>query len=326
MYKNLYIAGDWGTSNLRLYLCEYQSGLGSTVLETQYGPGIAQINAKLDDSFESEFFKLSQSWLDQHGNLSVILSGMVGSTIGWKDAPYIDCPVDAESIADGRVSFEARGINFSILAGLRTINPLKLPDVMRGEELQLLGWKLLNPDFQGDRLFALPGTHNKWSFLTAGRIDTFLSSFTGELFAILRDHSILVPNSSQRTAKDAEFNKDSFLEGVSTAQNLGEANLLHALFSVRSRQVLGEMNTNQSTSYLSGLIIAADVIGACKTFSSYRAKDSTPNELGVTIIGESQLSQNYLLTLQQLGIPADCVAPSKVATAGFSAIYQKIYD
>jgi len=318
-----YIAGDWGTSNLRLYLCLYQSGKGSSVIDTRYGLGIGQLQRRdrADSEFETEFFKLSQDWFDQHGNMPVILSGMVGSTIGWKDAPYLDCPVDAERIAHGRFSFSARGIDFSVLGGLKTINPLGLPDVMRGEELQLLGWQLLNSGLQGDRLFALPGTHNKWSLCQQHQIKTFLSAFTGELYEILGKHSILIAQDSQH-----QFDEPSFIEGVNTAQKLGQANILHALFSVRSRQVLGEITAEQSSSYLSGLIIAADVVGAYQVFNSQYSKDPSNDPLGVTIIGESQLSQNYLLALSQLGIPAERVEPSIVAIAGFSAIYQYIYD
>ena len=120
-----FIAGDWGTSNLRLYLCEYSLNGVSQILETRFGPGIGQLNG----DFEGEFFKLGQDWLGQYGPLPVLLSGMVGSTIGWKDAPYLSCPVNAEQLAASRVSFKARGVSFSILAGLKTLNPLGMLDV-----------------------------------------------------------------------------------------------------------------------------------------------------------------------------------------------------
>ena len=281
-------------------------------METRYGPGIR----KLDTGFEETFFTICQDWFDQLGPLPVLLSGMVGSTIGWKDAPYLNCPVDIDEIANGRISFDARGNHFSILAGLKTINPLQLPDVMRGEELQLLGWQQLNPAADQERLFALPGTHNKWSLFKDNKIETFLSAFTGEMFALLRDQSILLSADAEHT-----FSESAFMQGVETAARLDKANILHALFSVRSRQVLGELSAEKAASYLSGLILSADVIGAYGVFNA-----QANVTLGVTVIGESALSQKYLQVLNHLDIPADYYEPTEIAIAGFSALYGRIYE
>lgn len=305
--EHIFIAGDWGTSNLRLYLCQYHADKPSTILDTRFGPGISEING----DFEDKFFNLSQEWLDQHSSIPVILSGMVGSTIGWKDAPYLTCPVSSEQIAEGRVSFSTRGVEFSILAGLKTLNPLGSPDVMRGEELQLLGWMKLNNLQDGRRLFALPGTHNKWTLTENGHISNFLTAFTGELFALLRRNSILITDDSA-----ISFNQQIFMQGVSAIEKLGEAHLVHALFATRSKQVLGEMAASDGLSYLSGLIAAADIIGATKLFN---------NTDGVTVIGESTLTNQYMLIFDHLGISAQSCEPAQIAIAGFEAIYQNIY-
>ena len=312
MQPNYYIAGDWGTSSLRLYLCSRKTGSGSTIVEIRSGPGIHHIK----NNFEEIFFDICQDWIDQYGSIPVILSGMVGSTIGWKDAPYLSCPVSAREIAQGRISFQARGSHFSILAGLKTTNPLQMPDLMRGEELQLLGWQLLNPDDHQARLFALPGTHNKWSLVKAGKVETFLSAFTGELFSILKQHSILLADNDSQS-----FSQDEFMLGVKNASSLNPANILHALFSVRSRQVLGELTATESPCYLSGLLIAADIVGAYGVFNAH-----SEHALSVTIIGEEALRQRYLLALNYLNIPADYYEPSAVAVAGFSSLYESIYE
>jgi len=104
----------------------------------------------------------------------------------------------------------------------------------------------------------LPGTHNKWTLVENGSITNFLTAFTGELFSLLRNNSILVPE--QNTIN---FNQDVFLSGVKAIDALGDAQLLHALFATRSKQVLGEMASTDALSYLSGLIIGADVIRQC---------------------------------------------------------------
>jgi 2-dehydro-3-deoxygalactonokinase len=244
---------------------------------------------------------------------------MIGSTIGWKQTPYLRCPVNILDIVDGRISFTARGIEFSILSGLKTTNLLGLPDLMRGEELQLLGWNVLHADFHGKRLFALPGTHNKWGLVQSRKVETFLSAFTGELFGLLKQHSILIAADPAKTSND--FHEVTFLQGVECAQNLGKANLLHTLFSVRSRQVLKELDTEQSVSYLSGMIIGADIKGAYQTFEGH-----VTEPLEVTVIGESGLSSRYLTAFKYLKIKADHALPTDVAIAGYTAIYEKIYE
>ncbi|MFQ3244323.1 MAG: 2-dehydro-3-deoxygalactonokinase [Arenicella sp.] len=310
-----FIAGDWGTSNLRLYLCEYKPAAAAKILDTRFGSGISQIKG----DFEDKFFELAQDWFEQWGEMPVLLSGMVGSTIGWKDAPYLSCPVDAAQIAAGRLEFNCRGISFSILAGLRTQNPLGAPDVMRGEELQMLGWLRLQKNSKSDnnsgkskRLFALPGTHNKWTLVENGAITNFLTAFTGELFSLLSNHSILIAKPNV-----ISFNQTAFIDGVDAINSLGDAQLLHALFATRSKQVLGEMASADASSYLSGLIIGADVMGASKLFGKVD---------GVTIIGEPSLTQNYALALEYFGVSSERCDPSKIAISGFEAIFEQLHE
>ncbi len=309
-----FIAGDWGTSNLRLYLCDYaygDQGKTSQILDTRFGAGISQING----DFEERFFNLAQEWLDQTPGMQVLLSGMVGSTIGWKEAPYLSCPVSSKAIAEGRISFTARGVNFSILAGLRTNNPLNAPDVMRGEELQLLGWMRSQANSgsaaQSRRLFALPGTHNKWAVSEHGAVSNFLTAFTGELFALLRNHSILITEQSSFS-----FNEDVFLDGIKAVKNMGQAQLVHALFTTRAKQVLGEIAKEDGLSYLSGLIIGADIQGALALFG---------NDMPITIIGEPILTSHYQLALTEYGLQAQSCDPESIAIAGFETIYHEIF-
>ena len=230
MQKNIFIAGDWGTSNLRLYLCEWSAEAGEKTLDICYGNGIT----KLDHSFSDTFFSLTNSWFNEHGSMPVILSGMVGSNIGWREAPYLECPISINDIVDGRLSFIERDIEFSILPGLKTLNPLGLPDIMRGEELQILGWSQLNSNSSMNRqLFLLPGTHNKWVEVAGGQVQNFLTAFTGELYSLLINHSVLIAEPVQ-----ADLDQKSFRRGVNTIKNLRGAHIPHALFSTRSLQAV----------------------------------------------------------------------------------------
>ena len=40
-------------------------------------------------------------------------------------------------------------------------------------------------------LFCLPGTHSKWVEVEKGRIERFSTYMTGEVYAVLKQHSIL---------------------------------------------------------------------------------------------------------------------------------------
>jgi 2-dehydro-3-deoxygalactonokinase len=305
-----FIACDWGTSNMRLYLCACHDDR-PTVLDARNGPGVATI----DGEFESVFFQLADDWITAHGNLPVILSGMVGSTIGWNEAPYLQCPVNARQIVEGRLQFAARGTEFCLVAGLRADNPLGSPDVMRGEELQLLGWLHAAGNKNAPQLFALPGTHNKWALLDNGRVETLLTALTGELFELIEKHSILVG-----PAAGAPFNAVAFKDGVNTIGRLGEANLLHALFATRSRQVLGTMPAADASSYLSGLIIGADVSGATALF-----RRLYPNISNTTLIGDAELMRLYRIAHEELGIEVHECDATQVALAGYAAIYRCWY-
>ncbi len=312
MTAGLFLAGDWGTSNLRLHLCQYNPSGQSTILDTRSGPGVSQVGGE----FEETFFDLAGAWINSHGMLPIIISGMVGSTIGWREAPYLQCPIDAGQIAASRTVFEARGLEFSLIAGLKVKNCLGNVDVMRGEELQLLGWMQAHPGIgSASRVIALPGTHNKWALLKNGRIESFLTAFTGELFALLSQHSVLIAD-----AGSTDFHVDAFTQGIAVAEELGQAQLVHALFSTRSRQVLGELSAAGANSYLSGLIVGSDVCGALALF-----RKMEPALSGVTLIGEPHLTQRYQLALERLGLQVEAPEPGEIAIAGFGAIYKHLY-
>lgn len=311
MLNPVFIAGDWGNSHLRLYLCEMQSDGRANLLDNRTGPGVQQV----DNDFDSVFFSTSGDWLEQYGNIQVILSGAIGSNIGWRHTPYLSCPVGATEIAAGGVRFVVRGINFYLLSGVKAQNPIGSADVMRGEELQLLGWLELNSAYMtGNRLLVLPGTHNKWLWVTDGQLLTFLTAYTGELFKLLSERSILVSD-----AGPLEIDNSVFCSGVQAIQNHSEAQLVHTLFSTRSKQVLGEMPAGDATAYLSGLVIGADVAGAIKIFR--RRSVTLPP---VVIIGEPRLANLYRLTLQQMNVDTTCLDVTTIALSGYASVRRSL--
>ena len=333
MTESLFIAGDWGTTHLRLYLFQHHHGQPLTILASQMGPGVAQlksqVESQVESNFEQVFFDLAGHWLDKHGPMPVILSGMVGSNIGWHAAPYIDCPASGKQIVAGRIAFNARGIEFSIISGLRTTNPLGTPDLMRGEELQLLGWMgaVDGPEntLESAQLVVLPGTHNKWALVRGGKIETFVTALTGELYSLLQNHSVLIAN-----AESADFSDDIFMQGVKLATTLESGQLLQALFATRSRQVSGELSELHASSYLSGLLIGSDVVGSLALMEKkIVGKQIVDKQIAaissIVLIGDSALSRCYQLALESVGIKAELRDATEIAVSGYEAIYRALY-
>ena len=279
-----FVCGDWGTSHLRLFLCS-----DGKVLERRDGPGIAQ----LEGSPAATLFGLLSPWVSAHGRMPVRLAGMIGSRNGWREVPYVACPADARMLAAGRLRFVAEGHDISIAPGLSCVNGYGAPDVMRGEETQIVGAFVRDAGLAtGSHLLVLPGTHTKWALVEDGRIVSFQTSLTGELFALLRDHSTLARAGSDAMTWDAAQARSSFALGLARSRDLEAAPLTHLLFEVRSRQLCTDMRPQEALAFLSGLIIGKDVLGATKLFSGILRPGAS-----VCAIGSSEMTELYATAL-----------------------------
>jgi 2-dehydro-3-deoxygalactonokinase len=208
---------------------------------------------------------------------------MIGSNLGLAAAPYLDCPVDAEGLRRGLFRVQIAGPPVWIVPGLRCTRPDGGPDVMRGEETQVLGWATADPArSRGEYLICHPGTHAKWVRLVDGRIERFVTFMTGELFDLLRKQSVL-------RVRDAEEDPSAFDRGVEAAGDGGA--LASRLFTARARVVGGDMPSSQAESYLSGLLIGAEVASAPTLLG---AKRGTP----VAVVGDPRLAARYLRVLR----------------------------
>lgn len=247
-----FIAGDWGSSAMRLYLCRSDDA-GPTVISVARGAGVKETR-----DFERVFFDAARPWIDAHGSLPAVFSGMVGSTLGWRDTGYISCPVTIDQVAEALVCFRVNGIDVAIAPGLRCSNPFGLADVMRGEEAQVFGWLAAEPRCEDARhLLCLPGTHAKWALTRGDAIETFFTSMTGELHELLLRHSLL--GRTLGRAVDAPLDLAAFDDGV--ARIIADPSLAieHAIFAVRARVVTGDLDAAAAASFLSGLLIGAEV-------------------------------------------------------------------
>jgi 2-dehydro-3-deoxygalactonokinase len=276
-----HVAGDWGTSHLRLFLCDARG----VVIDSRGAPGVAQTKG----NFAEVYDKSVEPWTARYGALPSILCGMVGSSIGWVQTSYVPCPAVAEKIIGGCISL--RGGQVHIVPGVSCENRLQAPDFMRGEETQILGAITLDSTLRSGRhLLCLPGTHTKWVALEEGTIKDFLTAPTGELFDVLRNHSVLVRDDSD--VEDMLENA-AFTAALRRFGECPQAQILHRLFECRSRLLNGELAARDAAAYLSGLLIAFDVGGALQLFGNAA-------ERNVHLIGAPRLTQLYAaaLTLQ----------------------------
>lgn len=298
-----FVAGDWGTTHLRLFLCD-ESG---KVLDSVTGPGAAA------GDFATVFDSLVARWQPPGQATAAVLSGMVGSNIGWIEAPYRACPARPQDIAAACASVREGRIR--IVPGLSCRNRFDAPDVMRGEETQILGALDLQPDLrQGRRLLCLPGTHTKWVLLEAGVIQDFLTAPTGELFTLLRDRSVLVrePGPADSGASPA------FERALVEFERFSAAQVLHRLFECRSRSLAGDLMPAEAAAFLSGLLIAGDIAGALSMF--------TPSleSRAIHLIGTPQLTGLYAKGLARQDYQVSTTDGVLAAVAGLSNVQRQL--
>jgi 2-dehydro-3-deoxygalactonokinase len=266
-WPNGFIAVDWGTTNRRAYLIdpsgrrtdEFEDGNGVlSVPQGGFPDAIAEIRRKLGDK-------------------PLLLAGMVGSNRGWKEAPYVPCPAGIDELVAGLVWVGERE---AIVPGVSFIGGGRA-DVMRGEEVQLLGG-VASGRVDSNALVCHPGTHNKWTVLHQGRIQSFRTVMTGELFSLLKDHSILA-DLLKGPVEDGDVFQDAARHAVF------HESLPAELFSIRASVLLGKMKKEDAPSHASGLLIGTDV----------RIGLTVPTGADVVVMGRPELTRLYVAALEQ---------------------------
>src|SRR5579862_7337966 len=292
------IAIDWGTTSARAYALDAS---GRVMAERSAPLGVQNV---ADRDFEAA---LATLWPEaRESRVPMLASGMIGSRQGWIEAPYCECPATLEMIAAHLVHVE--GTRLSIVPGLRTRSADGTADVMRGEETQLLG--ALAADATRGNLVVLPGTHSKWCIANERNIETFATFMTGELYALLREHSIL-----GRLAKPGRDDM-ALARGVRHSLRDG-ATLLHDLFSARALALVGELADGCVEDYLSGLLLGAEFSGATRWLASFGIEKPI-----VTLVGDAALTARYRRALAVAGI-AGLEGPPGAAAHGLWKIAQQ---
>lgn len=296
------LALDWGTSSLRAFLLDAR---GEVAVKREAPWGIQQLpSPAADGGFEQAFEGTVNDWIARWPRLPVIASGMVGSAQGWCEAPYVSCPVDLSVLSRHLVRLTSRsGIDVHVAPGV--LLPRRYgetgegipPDVMRGEEIQIIGALSGQPDWAERVCIVLPGTHSKWAWIESNSILHFTTSIAGELFSVLRQHSILgqmMPSSLPAT------NLAVFRRGVDLGYQATPGKLITLLFSVRSMALTGELLPDALPDYLSGLLIGSELA------AMLRGPEAMP-DCPLVVVGSPELTQRYAQALTAVGIAPTAV-------------------
>ncbi|PSN06855.1 2-dehydro-3-deoxygalactonokinase [Siccibacter turicensis] len=294
--KTNWIAVDWGTTNFRAFLMRHDAPLA----ELHQPCGLLSVEHQ---RFAATLQTLLAPWLQAYGALPIVMAGMVGSQQGWFDVPYAPLPAGMDDLLARLFAFTTPwGSPAWIVPGINGRSHYGLPDVMRGEEVQLLGLHALQPTAEHDVL--LPGTHCKHARMIKGEIVHFSTFMTGELFSLLSQHSILGRDLPAQQDDDA-----AFLAGVRTA-SLG-APFSHLIFSARTRRLAGELPEPYIHSYLSGLTIGYELLAL------------TPGQ-HVWVIGSPALTTRYRMAGRQMCLELHPVEGNLCFIRGLSELFLRL--
>ena len=281
------LALDWGSSALRAF----RLGAAGDVIEQRASADGASRLQGGAPVFEAALRRLARDWLAP--GVPVLACGMVGSAHGWREAPYADCPIALDALHRHLVTVQTGdGLRVHIVPGVTCRDDAGLPDVMRGEETQLVGLQAVQPALGERATVVMPGTHSKWARMRDGRLQRFATRMTGELFALLREHSVL----ARLMADGAAFDAGAFDRGVAVARAAQGADLARLLFGVRTLGLAGELPAAAAADYLSGLLVGAELASAL------------PNEhdaaAPIALVGEPALCRRYARALGAWGLQA----------------------
>jgi 2-dehydro-3-deoxygalactonokinase len=287
-------AADWGTSNLRLWLLAAD---GAPIRELRSEEGLTKV---ADRNFAGVLDrKLSE--LGAASDLPVVICGMAGSRQGWVEAPYVETPALLGDVLLHAVRAPHPSRDVRILPGIAQKDGGP-PDVMRGEETQLLGLG----DFSGERTVCMPGTHCKWVSLSGRSVKGFTTFLTGELFNLFSSASLLrhsVDPAARVMQDDADF--------LQACRELTEApdQLSARLFSIRAASLLQGLTPPRASAILSGMLIGAEIGAARKSFPAGK----------LVLVGSGRLGQLYEAALGMAGFTVETAEAEGLVRAGLLA-------
>jgi 2-dehydro-3-deoxygalactonokinase len=284
------IAINWGSSNFRAFKLD---AAGNVKAERLSGSGAVQLPP---DGFLNAFMAELGDWV-RGGETKVLMSGMVGARLGWKEAPYVATPATFSQVVDGVVKLEVDFFDGRIVPGLIGADECEVPEVLRGEETEIFG---CGTELAGHPYVCLPGTHSKWVRMEGATIAAFSTSMTGDLYKAIRENTILRASTLQPPTDDR-----AFLDGVARSKQAGA--LAHHLFGVRTLVLTGALKQSAASSYLSGILIGHEVKAMVREGEQ------------VHLVGDPGLCRLYQSALRESGVSTS-VEPEGAALRGLLRI------
>jgi len=300
MSQAAYVAVDWGTSSFRLWLMDRA---GAVLAESRGQEGMMA-------AAKAGFASVLQSHLDAVGaadHLPVVICGMAGARQGWVEAGYIDTPAKLASILQGAVRVPDQPRDIRILPGVAQRDPTS-PDVMRGEETQLLG--ALGAD--GEALVCMPGTHSKWASVRGGTVERFTTFMTGELFSAISRETIL---SLAITNADETVDTEAFKAAVTAAYET-PASAANLLFQVRSGQLLFGGSPASAREKISGTLIGLELAAGLA---------GAEPKLGITLVASGRLQELYRLAFDTLSVAVQSIDSDDAVRRGLGLAARSIW-
>jgi 2-dehydro-3-deoxygalactonokinase len=303
MKQAAYVAVDWGTSSFRLWLVDRA---GNVLGERRSHEGMMAAG-KLG------FAAVLQSHLDALGaahELPVVICGMAGARQGWVEAGYVDTPAPLASILKQAIAVPGQDRDILILPGIAQ-RDRTAPDVMRGEETQLLG--VLGIDATDDAVVCMPGTHSKWVRANGGTIERFATFMTGELFDAVSRETIL---SHAVTGADDAVDIDAFKSAVIAAFET-PAFAANLLFQVRSGQLLYGGTPSSAREKISGTLIGLELAAGLA--------EAIPGT-GITLVASGRLQVLYQLAFDTVSVPVRSIGAEDAVRRGLAMAAQSIWN
>ena len=286
------IVVDWGTTNLRVFVCADD---GTILKSVQNDQGIKAVPK---GGFGTALTQALKE-LGEHNNLPVFVCGMAGARGRWLEAPYCTTPISLTDI-EKKLSLLPENFGGYLVPGARTLSPAGMSDVMRGEEIQVFGG-LSHFGIQSG-ILCLPGTHSKWVQVHDNQIVDFATFMTGDIHQAL-SHTIL-------GSTDAPHCPEAYGLGLDMSVN-GDCGLLHQLFTARMRMLGGELVADQIPSYVSGLLIGHELAETASLRDSNKP---------VMLIGAETLCHRYQDAFNYFDISCITLESSSAICTGVAAL------
>jgi 2-dehydro-3-deoxygalactonokinase len=292
-----FIGIDWGSTNARALLFAPD---GRLVDERNEPLGIKQVRA---GGYPAAFDRLAGDWRQRHGTIPTFLSGMVGSRTGWHEAPYLACPANLSELHRSLLAIPGTE-NVFVVPGLSLDG--ERADVMRGEELQLLGLGGRSADFDW---ICIPGTHSKWVRAGWPLVREFHTAMTGEVFAAIAEHTLFAKLIPVAPNQIPAFLTDAFDAGLE--RSAASHGVLNALFAIRADALLGRVDATEIADLISGLIIGTEI---------RHVLAQAPGRSRLALLAAPGLQARYLRALANFGFVATAFDVKQVTADGFVAL------